>query len=386
MTISVKDQSPTVQQRELTRSGHEEHLLLPDLFISFMAPEPRLNPRYEEVKQVSESWIAELCHYDEKSYKKHVAADFPYMVAISARDAEPEEFRTICDWMNWVFDFDDMFDDGYLQKNPEQAKIAVTNLKNVMNVDDPSHMMNAEDPLLKAFASVWHRVAKVSQTQAVAYKPDTFSQRSPEGVRKRFIKYNTDYVDGVLCQVEVVASANQISEEEYMAMRRRSIGAAPCFVFIEYFYGFELPDEVLQHPSIQQLEKLTKEFIIIHNDAVSFPKELALGTDQNLVAFYGRRGLAPQEVYDKLDIMLKARCRQWYLAWADVPQWGETIDQHVQKYIHGLQDLARGNLYWSFRGTRYFGEKTDHVRRTRAITVSSEDLLKNGLALPREKS
>lgn len=59
MTTSVKDQSASVQQRELTRSGHEEHLLLPDLFISFMAPEPRLNPRYEEVKQVSESWIAE---------------------------------------------------------------------------------------------------------------------------------------------------------------------------------------------------------------------------------------------------------------------------------------------------------------------------------------
>lgn len=61
-----------------------------------------------------------------------------------------------------------VFDDGYLQKNPEQAKITVTNLKNVMSVDDPSHMMKAEDPLLKAFASVWHRVAEVSQVQAVA--------------------------------------------------------------------------------------------------------------------------------------------------------------------------------------------------------------------------
>lgn len=30
-----------------------------------------------------------------------------------------------------------------------------------------------------------------------------------------------------------------------------------------YTYGFELPDEVVQHPSIQQLEKLTKEFIIM---------------------------------------------------------------------------------------------------------------------------
>ena len=56
-----------------------------------------------------------------------------------------------------------VFDEGFLQKNPEQAKIQVTNIKNVMSVDDPSHMMTSEDPLLTVFASVWHRVAKVSR-------------------------------------------------------------------------------------------------------------------------------------------------------------------------------------------------------------------------------
>lgn len=29
-------------------------------------------------------------------------ADFSYFVSIWAREAEPEELRTICDWMNWV--------------------------------------------------------------------------------------------------------------------------------------------------------------------------------------------------------------------------------------------------------------------------------------------
>ena len=55
-----------------------------------------------------------------------------------------------------------VFDEGFVQKNPEQAKIQVAHIMNVMNVDDPSHM-TSEDPLLEAFASVWHRVAKVSR-------------------------------------------------------------------------------------------------------------------------------------------------------------------------------------------------------------------------------
>ena len=56
-----------------------------------------------------------------------------------------------------------MFDEGVLGKDPEQAKIKATNLKDVMRVDDPSHMMTSEDPLLRVFASIWYRVAKVSR-------------------------------------------------------------------------------------------------------------------------------------------------------------------------------------------------------------------------------
>ena len=100
------------------------------------------------------------------------------------------------------------------------------------------------------------------------------------------------------------------------------------------------------------------------NDVMSFPKELVShhllklllkvlidmtqkdGVDQNLVALYGRQGLTPQEAYDKTDTLLKARYRQWYLAQADLPQWGEAIDKQVQRYVQGLQDIAKANLHW----------------------------------------
>ena len=78
----------------------------------------------------------------------------------------------------------------------------------------------------------------------------------------------------------------------------------------------------------------------------SIDRAQADGLDHNLVAFYGQCGLSPQEAYDKIDILMKDRCRQWYLAWADVPQWGETIDKQVQKYIHAMQDVVTANLHW----------------------------------------
>lgn len=57
MTTSVQGQS--AQQGKLIPSEYEENVVFPDLFLSFQAQEPRLHPRYQEVKEESESWIAE---------------------------------------------------------------------------------------------------------------------------------------------------------------------------------------------------------------------------------------------------------------------------------------------------------------------------------------
>lgn len=72
------------------------------------------------------------------------------------------------------------------------------------------------------------------------------------------------------------------------------------------------------------------------------------GIDQNLVALYGHQGVPPQEAYDRIDVLLKERYREWYLAQADLPQWGEVIDRQVQKYIRAMQDVITANMYWRY--------------------------------------
>ena len=113
--------------------------------------------------------------------------------------------------------------------------------------------------------------------------------------------------------------------------------------------------------------------------------------------------MPPQEAYDRINVLLKERYREWYLAQANLPQWGEVIDRQVQKYIRAMQDVITANMYWryvtesicigaksydciSFHTTRYFGKNTDEVRETRVITISPDQLIRNGLTLPHRRS
>ena len=113
--------------------------------------------------------------------------------------------------------------------------------------------------------------------------------------------------------------------------------------------------------------------------------------------------MPPQEAYDRINVLLTERYREWYVAQANLPQWGEVIDRQVQKYIRGMQDVITANVYWryvpeyvsigeksddciSFHTTRYFGKDTDEVRETRVITIPPDQLIKNGLTLPHRRS
>ena len=116
----------------------------------------------------------------------------------------------------------------------------------------------------------------------------------------------------------------------------------------------------------------------------------------NIIVLYRRQGYSAQEAYDQAGELLKERQREWYLALARIPSWGEQIDRQVQRYIQGVQDGVIANLNWryvlsvyystpivlsppqrypyltwdlSFTTYRYFGKDKDEVRRTRRMDV-----------------
>ena len=72
----------------------------------------------------------------------------------------------------------------------------------------------------------------------------------------------------------------------------------------------------------------------------------AEGVNHNLVALYRLAGLSAQAAFDKIAELLKSRYKEWYLALAELPQWGEEVDARVQVYIKGVHNVVLANLNW----------------------------------------
>lgn len=66
----------------------------------------------------------------------------------------------------------------------------------------------------------------------------------------------------------------------------------------------------------------------------------------NMVAVARMSGLGAQEAFDYVGNMLESRYERWEEAIHAVPNWGGEINRDVEKYIQGVADVVRANLYW----------------------------------------
>ncbi|EKG21621.1 Terpenoid synthase [Macrophomina phaseolina MS6] len=119
-----------------TPEGARENVtlaILPDLFVTFISPEPKVNPHYEQVKKESEESMRKTLwkNLSEQEVGKRCAADFCFFSAIMCPDVDKEKFRTVCDWIYWVFEFDDQFDEGELGKDQQKGKAEVARMVSV---------------------------------------------------------------------------------------------------------------------------------------------------------------------------------------------------------------------------------------------------------------
>ncbi|MCJ1263853.1 hypothetical protein MMC22_003723 [Lobaria immixta] len=199
-----------------------------------------------------------------------------------------------------------------------------------METTDSEKTLPQCSPLVEAHNSIWFRIAK----------------KASKGARERFVRAMRDYCNGALDQVQTQVQRVVLDPKNFLETRRQSVGVTPLFAMIEYFYDLDLPNEVFEHPSMIEMEKVATDFVLIHNDMLSYSKEQREGCDHNLVALYRSAGMGPQEAFDQMGELLKVRLRGWYLALADLPQWGEAIDTQVQKYIEAVQDVVLANLNW----------------------------------------
>lgn len=72
----------------------------------------------------------------------------------------------------------------------------------------------------------------------------------------------------------------------------------------------------------------------------------AEGVPHNLITVLRADGMSTQNAFDLAKEMLHQCYRQWYFAQADLPQFGESIDAEVQKYIIAIRNTMIASLNW----------------------------------------
>jgi hypothetical protein len=288
---------------------------LPNLVASFLAETFDVNENYAAVSQVSREWLGEKCGLGARDKRILQKGDFVYSCALNTPDCGPDKFRDFCDWVNWVFPFDDIFDNGELKDDPKGAKAVLDNL-----LDSMHGTAEPKTKFVAAHQDVWTRFKEVGTCSArIVERLLMLSQKAPRGNCRRFIQALTVCATDVLRQVQDCSIEQVQKPEDLIKLRRNSIGVKPLYAFVEYGHNIELPDYVIQHPLIQEIELLGIDWVLIQNDLISYPKDEEEGVNHNLISSRRLNGMRAQEAYDHLGSMLEGIYQRFDESWTSFP-------------------------------------------------------------------
>ncbi|KAG0703646.1 terpenoid synthase, partial [Suillus ampliporus] len=187
--------------------------------------------------------------------------------------------------------------------------------------------------------------------------------------QRHFLETSTAYLRAVVFEALDREQGHTRSIEDYLKLRRGTIGVKSCLSVYELEMG--LPDEVFYHPVIVELADCIIEMSLIDNDMVSYNREQATGDENhNLITA----------------IMLELSLdRSGALAWAaryhaevqkrfidgiaKVPSWGPSVDVQVKEYLDKIATWPRGNNCWGYESQRYFGTRGPEIQQTRLVPL-----------------
>ncbi|PTB64806.1 terpenoid synthase [Trichoderma citrinoviride] len=316
---------------QLSNVEKPRHVLIPDLFSSIMAVEPTINPHYNDGKAEADAWFKSLLQLKGKAEATFNKTDFGFAAAVWAPSAEKERFRTVVDWANWVFYFDDQFDEGHLANDPAGTQKEIDSILAIL--DDNHTFSQADKPLIYAFQTIWDRIKRGA---------------TPE-VRERWKDAHKKYVEGLIYQSKrtKLGFAAASTVDEYMSYRRETIGVVLAIRLVEYAENIKLSQAQIDHPALQLCTRTIVDLVILSNDILSYKKEVELNdAGNNLITILKAQHLSDQEAMDEIGRMLDACYETWYRAVEELPAWGEETDREVLRYLDACRNVGLGNLHW----------------------------------------
>lgn len=156
------------------------------------------------------------CSHEEEEHQKYLKADFGYFAGTWAPDAAPAEFHTAIDYCNWVWAFDDPFDEGSMKCRPDLIEREGKKLMSIMS-DNPPEFTPENHPVLHTFQLIWQRIVR----------------RGTPNVQRRFRQHQKDFMRQILEQSDLKIFETYTDLESFVSTHRESVGSKPLLPLIE---------------------------------------------------------------------------------------------------------------------------------------------------------
>ncbi|KAI0072163.1 terpenoid synthase [Panus rudis PR-1116 ss-1] len=312
----------------------------------------RINPHYANVKPEAKAWVESFTPLNPKAQEAFNRCDFNLLASLAYPDLLPERLRTACDLMNLFFIFEEYSDD---QTSMDVQNVRAAIMRGLRSPDKPHAITNKASLVGEMYRQFWCRATARGHPVAHQRFVDAFDLYTTAVVEEAVARESGKVHNGV---------------NEYLALRRDTIGTKPSFALLEFDQEEVLPLDVIRHPSVQELVTTATDMLSIDNDICSFNVEQARGDIHNIViVVMHSQHLSLSSALTFVESIHARLLNKFIALSSELPSWGEPIDSRLANYIAGLGNWVRANDAWCFESERYFGCQGREVQAHRIVTI-----------------
>ncbi|KAG6859946.1 hypothetical protein C0995_001480 [Termitomyces sp. Mi166 len=337
----------------MSNDPSESVLILPDLLAEWPWKR-KTNPHYPQAKAESSIWIRSFNAFTPYAQRAFDLCDFNLLASLVYPLESKAVLRAGCDFFNFVFLFDEYTDVATPHETQQMVTMVMDALRN------PDRTRPAGECVVGEVArQFWNLSLKCACG----------------GAQRRFIEAFDEYTTGVIQEVQDRAQNYLRNIDEYLALRRRTVGVMPSITFLQF--ELDLPDKIFEDPVVQRLTNICVEMTILSNDVYSYNLEEARGGERhNLVTVVMHHvNIGLNEAMRWIEDYNSKLVQDFLNDFDNIPSFGEEFQDDVNRYLDGMATWVRGNDCWSFEGGRYFaGNGLEYLQSRKAVLLPRNSL------------
>jgi 5-epi-alpha-selinene synthase len=310
-----------------------EPFMIPDIYCPFPS---QISPYLEQVRSYTLEWVQRFHLVQQETVLQHyLAADLSQFSCRVYPNANVEELCFIDNWVSWITQFDDWFDDSGLGMRPGYIYRIHQHLLAILQ--DPP-LAIPQGPIAEALSDIWQRADTLASS---AWK-------------RRFAQHHADYFAACRWDAENRVRKHVPDVQAYIENRRNSVANTISFDMFDLSEHIDFSAKIDEDESFQAILRAANNIVAWINDVYSLKKELAHGDVCNLVvAVQYAQHCSLQDAVNHVCAMVEAETRSFQAMVQDFPTYSPEFDHSIRQYLFDLGKWIRGPLDWYHRTLRY---------------------------------